>query len=86
MALIDFNVDWAKETKRMIDEECGVSEIIQADVSNEESCKNAVAKTVDLYGAVHILVNIGRILLRLLFHIEISCLTLIASWRGGCHG
>lgn len=59
VALVDFNVDWAKETKRMIDEEGGVSEVIQADVTDEESCKNAVAQTVKLYGTLHILVNIG---------------------------
>ncbi|CAG2004838.1 hypothetical protein SNK03_002057 [Fusarium graminearum] len=58
VALVDFNVDWAKETKRMIDEEGGISEVIQADVTKEESCKNAVDKTVELWGAVHILVNI----------------------------
>ncbi|KAF2107786.1 hypothetical protein BDV96DRAFT_557408 [Lophiotrema nucula] len=58
VALVDYNIDWAKETKRMIDEEGGVSEVIQADVTVEESCKNAVAKTVELFGAVHILVNI----------------------------
>ncbi|KAH7123305.1 hypothetical protein B0J13DRAFT_599081 [Dactylonectria estremocensis] len=58
VALVDFNVDWAQETKRMIDEEGGVSEVVQADVTLEESCKNAVAKTVELWGAVHILVNI----------------------------
>ncbi|KAI0466776.1 hypothetical protein F4859DRAFT_507213 [Xylaria cf. heliscus] len=58
VALVDLNIDWAKETKRMIDEECGVSEVIQADVTIEESCKNAVARTVELWGAVHILVNI----------------------------
>ncbi|KAI0810132.1 hypothetical protein GGR55DRAFT_695357 [Xylaria sp. FL0064] len=57
VSLVDFSVDWAKETKRMIDEEGGVSEVIQADVTDEESCKNAVAKTVELWGAVHILVN-----------------------------
>ncbi|KAI8946142.1 hypothetical protein F4801DRAFT_593576 [Xylaria longipes] len=57
VALVDINVDWAMETKRMIDEEGGVSEVIQADVTDEESCKNAVAKTVELWGAVHILVN-----------------------------
>lgn len=44
----------------MIDEEGGVSEVIQADVTDEASCRNAVAKTVELYGAVHILVNIGK--------------------------
>ncbi|KAH8655402.1 hypothetical protein BX600DRAFT_385175 [Xylariales sp. PMI_506] len=58
VALVDFNVDWAKETKRMIDEEGGISEVIQADVTVEESCKNAVAQTVKLYGTVHILVNV----------------------------
>lgn len=60
VALVDFNVEWAQETKRMVDEEGGVSEVIQADVTDEASCKNAVEKTVELYGAVHILVNIGR--------------------------
>lgn len=60
VALLDFNVDWAKETKRMIDEEGGISEVIQTDVTKEESCKAAVEKTVELFGAVHILVNIGK--------------------------
>lgn len=60
VALVDFNVDWAKETKRMIDEEGGISEVIQADVTNEESCKAAVEKTVALWGELHILVNIGK--------------------------
>jgi NAD(P)-dependent dehydrogenase (short-subunit alcohol dehydrogenase family) len=43
----------------MIDEEGGISEVVQADVTKEESCKNAIDKTVELWGAVHILVNIG---------------------------
>lgn len=59
VALVDSNYDWAKETKRMIDEEGGISEIIEADITDEEACKNVVAKTVALWGAVHILVNIG---------------------------
>jgi NAD(P)-dependent dehydrogenase (short-subunit alcohol dehydrogenase family) len=58
VALVDFNVDWALETKRMIDAEGGVSSVIQADVTSEESCKNAVEQTVALWGKVHILVNI----------------------------
>ncbi|KAF7350286.1 hypothetical protein MVEN_01332600 [Mycena venus] len=58
VALVDFNVEWAQETKRMIDEEGGVSEVIQADVTVEASCENAVKKTVELFGAVHILINI----------------------------
>lgn len=59
VALVDYNADWAKETKRMIDEEGGVSEVVQADVTKEDDCRNAVAKTVELFGALHILVNIG---------------------------
>ncbi|KFY57870.1 hypothetical protein V496_06321 [Pseudogymnoascus sp. VKM F-4515 (FW-2607)] len=58
VALVDFNVEWAQETKRMIDEEGGISEVIQADVTDEESCKNAIAKTVASFGSVNILVNI----------------------------
>ncbi|KAG7451887.1 NAD(P)-binding protein [Guyanagaster necrorhizus] len=58
VALLDFNLEWAEETKQMITAEGGVSEVIQCDVTNEESCKAAVARTVDLFGAVHILVNI----------------------------
>jgi NAD(P)-dependent dehydrogenase (short-subunit alcohol dehydrogenase family) len=60
VALIDHNVEWAKETKRMIDEEGGISEVIEADVTNEDSCKAAVQKTVKLFGTVHILVNVGE--------------------------
>lgn len=51
-------MEWAKETKRMIDTEGGTSEVIEVDVTSEQSCKDAVAKTVDLFGAVNILVNI----------------------------
>jgi hypothetical protein len=29
-------------------------------VTDEESCRNAVARTVELFGALHILVNIGE--------------------------
>lgn len=45
----------------MIDEEGGISEVIQADVTDEASCKNAIDKTVELWGGLHILVNIGMI-------------------------
>ncbi|PVH79863.1 NAD(P)-binding protein [Cadophora sp. DSE1049] len=58
VALLDFNVEWAAETKRMIDGEGGISEVIQTDVTDEKSCRSAVAKAVELFGTVHILVNI----------------------------
>lgn len=60
VALVDNNVEWAKETKRMIDEEGGISEVIHADVTSEESVKNAVAQTIKLFGTIHILVNVGK--------------------------
>jgi NAD(P)-dependent dehydrogenase (short-subunit alcohol dehydrogenase family) len=44
----------------MIDLEGGISEVVHVDVTDEESCKNAVAKTIELFGTVHILVNIGK--------------------------
>ncbi|OJJ61882.1 hypothetical protein ASPSYDRAFT_75877 [Aspergillus sydowii CBS 593.65] len=58
VALVDYNDEWAQETKRMIDEDGGISEVVQADVTDEESCRNAVAKAVEIFGTVHILVNI----------------------------
>lgn len=61
VALIDYNDEWAQETKRMIDEDGGISEVVQADVTDEGSCRNAVAKAVEIFGTVHILVNIGKL-------------------------
>ena len=60
VVLVDYNVEWAQDTKRMIDAEGGVSAVVHANVTEEESCRSAVAKTVELFGALHILVNIGQ--------------------------
>lgn len=65
----------------MIDEESGISEVIQADVTKEESCKNAVDKTVELWGAVHILVNIGKLPDNMLLHNN----NRLSSWRWWCN-
>lgn len=43
----------------MIDAEGGISEVIEADVTNEQSCQQAIKRTVQLFGTVHILVNVG---------------------------
>lgn len=59
VALVDFNTEWAEETKRMIDEEDGISAVVHADVTDEESCKAAVVRTIELFGSPSILVNIG---------------------------
>ncbi|KAG6358503.1 hypothetical protein INS49_014387 [Diaporthe citri] len=50
--LLDNNLEWVQETKRMIDAEGGISEAIQTDVTHEESCRKAVARTVDLFVGV----------------------------------
>lgn len=60
VALLDNNLEWALGTKQMIDAEGGISEAIQTDVTDDDSCKRAVEKTVQLFGAVHILVNVGE--------------------------
>ena len=65
VALVDYNTEWAEETKQMIESEGGTSEVVQADVTDEESCRKAVEKTVELFGTVHILVNIGECLIQL---------------------
>ena len=58
--MLDYNLEWARETKQMIDEEGGSSEVVHVDVTVEKSCEKAVAEVVRLFGAVHILVNIGN--------------------------
>lgn len=65
MALVDYNTEWAEETKRMIELEGGTSAVVQADVTEEESCRKAMEKTVELFGTVHILVNIGKCLVQI---------------------
>lgn len=59
VALVDNNPEWAQETKRMIDEEGGISEVFQADVTSEESVKTTIANIVKTFGTIHILANIG---------------------------
>jgi NAD(P)-dependent dehydrogenase (short-subunit alcohol dehydrogenase family) len=75
VALVDYNVEWAQETKRMIELDGGVSEVVQADVTDEDSCKNAVARAVELFGTVNILVNIGKTVT------EIMLSTLVSGYK-----
>lgn len=44
----------------MIDSEGGTSMVVQADVTDEESCRDVVQKTVRAFGTLNILVNVGR--------------------------
>lgn len=60
VTLVDLNVEWAKETQRLIGEEGGISHFIEADVSKELSCKHVVDETIGVFGAVNLLVNNGN--------------------------
>ena len=60
VVIVDRDADAAAETKRMITAEGGVAEIALCDVTVDAECKAAVAKTVELFGKVDILVNIGE--------------------------
>jgi NAD(P)-dependent dehydrogenase (short-subunit alcohol dehydrogenase family) len=64
VVLVDYNRDWANETKKMIEAEGAPGEaiVVQADVTEEESCKRVVETTVKEFGGVSILVNIGMFL------------------------
>lgn len=58
VAVLDRDLDAAAATKKMIDKEGGTAEVVQCDVTIDAQCKAAVAKTVELFGRVDILVNI----------------------------
>ena len=57
VTLVDTVAQWAEETARLIEAEGGVSQIIGGDVSDTASCQNIVARTVDAWGRLDILVN-----------------------------
>lgn len=55
--LYNENTDDANETKRLVAEKGGRCLVIQADVRQSASCKEAVQRTVSEYGSLNILVN-----------------------------
>ena len=57
VGLVDFDENAANKTAAMIAERGGESLVIKADVSDMESCRSAVAKTVERWGRLDILVN-----------------------------
>lgn len=86
VALLDFNEQWAQDTKEMIDAEGGISEVVKVDVTNEDSVQKAMQKTVDLFGRLDILVNIGEWALCDLDESTETTNLWSHSWRGWCHG
>jgi NAD(P)-dependent dehydrogenase (short-subunit alcohol dehydrogenase family) len=55
--LVDYNLEAAEETKRLIDEEGGDSFASRADVSKSDDCARIVQECVSAYGGIDILHN-----------------------------
>jgi len=57
VTLVDTVAQWAEETRRLIEAEGGVCQIVEGDVSDPASCRNIIARTVEAWGRLDILVN-----------------------------
>src|SRR5947209_6872199 len=57
VTLVDTVAQWAEETARLIEAEGGVCQIVEGDVSDRNACAGIVARTVEAWGRLDILVN-----------------------------
>ncbi len=57
VTLVDSVAEWVEETARLIAEEGGTSQTVLGDVSDPGSCQAMVARTVEAWGRLDILVN-----------------------------
>src|ERR1044072_7694224 len=57
VTLVDTVAQWAEETRRLIEAESGVCQIVEGDVSDPAACRNTVASSVEAWGRLDILVN-----------------------------
>ena len=57
ITLVDTVKQWAEDTSAMIAAEDGVSQIVSGDVGDPASCQTIVARTIDAWGRLDILVN-----------------------------
>ena len=55
--LVDSVAEWAQQTATAIEAEGGTSEVVEGDVSDAASCKAIVARTINAFGRLDILVN-----------------------------
>ena len=55
--LVDYSLEAAEETRRLIDEEGGTSQTFRADVSSSDDCAAMVEECIRAYGRVDILHN-----------------------------
>ncbi|MDP8924990.1 MAG: SDR family oxidoreductase [Chloroflexota bacterium] len=58
VVLVDQRRDWAEETYRVIEHEGGEAILVEADVADDGSCRQAVRRALDAFGGVDVLVNI----------------------------
>src|ERR1700761_3067719 len=57
VTLVDTVAQWAEETRRLIEAEDGVCQILEGDVSDSAACQAIVARTREAWGRLDILVN-----------------------------
>src|SRR5882724_4666605 len=50
VTLVDTVAQWADETRRLIEAESGVCQIVEGDVSDPASCQAIVVRTVEAWG------------------------------------
>ncbi len=55
--LVDYRLDSAEETKKMIDEEGGESFAFQADITKSDNCRRMADECVRTYGRIDVLHN-----------------------------
>src|SRR3954453_3491378 len=57
VTLVDMVPEWVEQTGRLIGAEGGVSQVVLGDVSDALACQAVVARTVEAWGRLDILVN-----------------------------
>jgi NAD(P)-dependent dehydrogenase (short-subunit alcohol dehydrogenase family) len=57
VVLLDERREWVERTLDLIEHDGGDAILVETDVANSESCKNAVDRALEAYGAVNILIN-----------------------------
>lgn len=57
ISIVDLNTERGERTAKRIRDAGGEAIVVEANITSGESCRNAVAKTVETYGSVNILVN-----------------------------
>lgn len=56
--LVDINQDSAEETRQIINKENGIAEVVQADITKEDDCRQIVEKGKAHFGKIDILVYV----------------------------